>query len=617
MLRVLKKLFGRHVETRKGDGMVARFKAHIAGEGLETNVLAPDDAAVQQFESAGALSPPLPFDQLLALFFTSNALRQNVDAMSTNVDGFGWRPVPTLPGLLGPNRAKVVKQFQSMRGIELDDDAAQKLADEWKREAEQERHRLVHFFEYINHEDTFTDLRKKTRQDREVLGNGAWEWLRNREGALRVATHIPFVTVRLVALDKDSTKVEVFHKTDPVTIEKVTIRKRFRKFIQVQEQVVVWFKELGDPRLISARTGTVYETPEEMESHEPGARPATELLHFKIHAPNEAYGMPRYTGTLPEIIGSRLAAEVNVLYFENKSVPPLMMFVSGGRVAAESVDRIETFIRNNIKGGGENFHNILILEAEAEGEGKAAGQAKITVKPLTEAMNQDALFQKYDRNNIDKVGASFRIPGMLRGDVKELNRATAEVAKALAEEQVFQPEREDFDAVMNRKILPALGIRFWEFKTKAPITRDPVALSQIVARLVENAVMVPAEAREFVPEILGRDLDPMEADFLNRPLRLTLAMVRAQNAPGAAGVQAAEDDDAGKPNVGALAGSGLAAELKRIFPLARDAVLMRQVIEALEMREDLGAISAEELRSLIDGDGSADAESEPGSAPPA
>lgn len=614
MLRALRKLFGRHAETRNGEGgMVARFKAHIAGEGLETNVLAPDDAAMAEFEGAGALSPPLPFDQLLTLFFTSNALRQNIDAMATNVDGFGWRPVSTLPGLMGPNRAKVVKEFEAMRGRALSDDEAQKLADEWKQIAERERHRLVHFFEFINHDDTFTDLRKKTRQDRETLGNGAWEWQRNREQMLRVATYIPFVTVRLCPLDKQSTPVEVPHKTDPVTIEHVTIKKRFRKFIQVQEQVAVYFKEFGDPRVMSSKTGAVYKTPADLEREEPGVRAATELLHFKIHAPNEAYGMPRWTGTLPEVIGSRLAAEVNVLYFENKSVPPLMMFVSGGRVASDSVGKIESFIRNNIKGGGENYHNILIIEAEAEGEGKAAGNAKITVKPLTEAINQDALFQKYDRNNIDKVGASFRIPGMLRGDSKELNRSTAEVAKSLAEEQVFQPEREDFDAVMNRKVLPALGIRFWEFKTKAPITRDPDTLSKIVARLTENAVMTPGEAREFVPEVLGRELDHIDEDFLKRPLRMTLALIRAQNVPGAPGVN---EGDAPQ-GLAAGAAEGLESDLKRLYPLASDAVKVRQLIEAIEMRGDLGGISADELRRLVDGDGSSDPETNSDSAPTA
>jgi capsid portal protein len=72
------------------------------------------------------------------------------------------------------------------------------------------------------------------------------------------------------------------------------------------------------------------------------------------------------------VLGSRQMEEVNYLYFENKSVPPLALLVSGGRLADASVPRIQRFIEENIK-GKNNFHSILILEAEgADGWPKAA-----------------------------------------------------------------------------------------------------------------------------------------------------------------------------------------------------------------------------------------------------
>ena len=49
-------------------------------------------------------------------------------------------------------------------------------------------------------------------------------------------------------------------------------------------------------------------------------------------------------------------------------------------------------------------------------------------------------------------------------DSKDFNRATAESALRFAEDQVFQPERDEFDFLMNRKVLADMGIRFWRFR---------------------------------------------------------------------------------------------------------------------------------------------------------
>ncbi len=208
LLRKIGHLVTGKAEAAAPDGVLARFKAHVMGDAVPaSNVLAPDDAAIQQYEEAGALSPPLPFDSLVLLYLTANSLRQNVDAMATNVDGFGWRPVLTLQGLFGERAVDAVRELHAAKGTELTEDQAKATVEEWRREAIRERHRMTHFFESLNPEETFTAMRKKTRQDLEVLGNGAWEWRRNKIGALALAVHVPFVTVRLLPLDEKAIDV--------------------------------------------------------------------------------------------------------------------------------------------------------------------------------------------------------------------------------------------------------------------------------------------------------------------------------------------------------------------------------------------------------------------------
>jgi PBSX family phage portal protein len=249
----------------------------------------------------------------------------------------------------------------------------------------------------------------------------------------------------------------------------VPARRRLRRYVQVQGTDRVYFKAFGDPRSISKRTGAVFPSVEALRRADRSDGPATELLHFAIHSPRTPYGVPRWVGALLSVLGSRQMEGVNYLYFENKSVPPLALLISGGRLSESSVPRIERFIEENLK-GRTNFHKILILEAEG---GQGENRARIELRPLTDAQQQDALFQVYDERNIDKVGGAFRLPRLLRGESKDFNRATAESALRFAEDQVFQPERDEFDYLINRELLADMGIRFWRFRSQTPVTRDP------------------------------------------------------------------------------------------------------------------------------------------------
>jgi capsid portal protein len=225
------------------------------------------------------------------------------------------------------------------------------------------------------------------------------------------------------------------------------------------------------------------------------------------------------------VLGSRSSEEVNYLYFENKSVPPLALLVSGGRLSDASIPRIERFIEENLK-GKENFHKILILEAEGAGGSGENARAKVELHPLTDAQQQDALFQIYDERNNDKIGSSFRLPRLLRGDSRDFNKSVAESQLRFAEDQVFQPERDEFDYLMNRRLLADMGIRFWRFRSQTPVTRDPERLTDMVEKLVRVGVLTPEEGRLLASDIFNREFRKLGDDWVRRPITLTLAGIQ-------------------------------------------------------------------------------------------
>jgi len=467
------------------------------------------------------------------LFEHSNALRQNVDAYGTNIDGFGHRLEPAIDFDADDADRRVAECIYLERLAEAPEGAAAQVQeptdDEVKtrrRELVQlarvERSRLGTFFEGCCFDHSLVELRRRTRQDLEVTGNAYWEVLRNARGEIARLVHVPAYTMRLLPLDPSPVEVEEAVRVSPVTLERVKSRQRLRRFVQVQYGQRTFFKSLGDPRVMSRVTGQVATSVEALPSNDGSA---SEILHFSIHSPRSPYGVPRWIGAMLAVLGSRQAEEVNYLYFENKSVPPLALLVSGGRLSEASVPRIERFIEENLK-GKKNFHKVLILEAEGGSTATDAARTKIELRPLTEAQQQDALFSAYDERNMDKVGQTFRMPQLLRGDSRSFNRSVAEAMLRFAEDQVFQPERDEFDHVINRKLLGDMGIRFWRFRSQTPATRDPERMTDMVEKLVRVGVLTPEEGRLLASDIFNREFAKLGADWTKRPITLTLAGIQ-------------------------------------------------------------------------------------------
>lgn len=421
-------------EATEGLGeAVALVKARLVGRDrvADSNVVQAVDEAERVFLGTGAIPPPYDPETLCVLLENSNSLRQNIDAYVTNIDAFGHRfePVVDLEASDADQRIANALAIERARNgaagaAPTPDEVAAK-----KREVadlmRMERSRLENFFEYCCVESSFATLRRRTRLDVELLGNGYWEVLRNGAGELVQFVYVPGFTVRLLPLDPDLVEIDHKVKISDLSFDTVRVRCRFRRYVQVFESQTVFFKELGDPRVVSRKSGRVFQTVEEMLGADPSDGPATEIIHFRVHNPRSAYGVPRWIGNLLAVLGSRQAEEVNFLYFQNKSVPPLAILVSGGRLSAQSIPRIESFIEEHIK-GKKNFHKVLILEAEPAGSGGAiehTGRLKIELRPLTAAQHSDALFQNYDIANQDKVGQSFRLPRLLRGNMQDFNRA--------------------------------------------------------------------------------------------------------------------------------------------------------------------------------------------------
>lgn len=540
-------------------------KASVVGGGSSESAA---EALAQLFSSeensGNVVAPPYDFKKMYQLYEMSGVLRPNVEAYMTNIESFGHHFTPNIDlsaeeateriadalyyeHYLAAQRGEDPSVVDESEVPEPSDDEVAEYKKKLRRVARLEYAQLKTFFDFAPLDLSFTELRRRTRQDLEVIGNAWWEVTRNQLGEVANFHYTRPIHMRLTNLDEDETLIEEYVRVTDISWRTVERGKRFRRFVMVQpNKPPKYFKEFGDPRIISRDSGKVYKTVEKMKKEEEKTtEPATEMIHWLIYSPDSIYGIPRWVPNLPAVLGSRELDEVNLNYFKNNVVPPLALLVSGGRFGKGVATKIEEFIEEHLK-GRKGLHRILVLEAEgqkATGEPGPKAVPQVKFVPLRDVQQTDALFQNYDKRNEEKIGKSFRLPRILRGDDSAINRATAYASLRFAEEQVFEPERESFDSYINREIFPILGITFWAFRSNAPVTRDPEKMVDMVRGLVKDGILLPKEGRELASDIFNRQFIELSEDWTNRPLPMTLAQLRGPNNDPEPEPPAPEPDD--------------------------------------------------------------------------
>jgi capsid portal protein len=201
----------------------------------------------------------------------------------------------------------------------------------------------------------------------------------------------------------------------------------------------------------------------------------------------------------------------------------LALLVSGGSLAEGTDKIIGQYLEENVK-GAKSFSSILIIEAESDPSEHLGikSNTKMEFKDLTMSQRGDGLFLEYTENCAKNIQSAFRIPPLYIGRVGDYNKATAETARAIAEEQIFIPERTEFDAKINRTVLADMGINYWKFESLGPKLANKLTLTDIIDKLSDSA-LTPREQRIVIRDILNMELpDSPGAEWMDKPIKLTI-----------------------------------------------------------------------------------------------
>lgn len=461
------------------------------------------------------IEPPYNPAILQSLCSENNTLGPCIEAMVTNIDQTGFL-------------------IEKKEGKTSPKDPTKKKLESW--------------FDEVFPGLSFEALRVKVRRDLEKTGNGYIEVLRNLEGKVVFLRHIASRTFRCMRLDAPiMAEKELFR--DGVSV-KIPVMVRERRYAQMVGATWIYFREFGSTRHVDCVNGGW----ERENSPLPVNQRGTEVIHVQVNPHHYTpYGMPRWEGQIPSVLGSRRAEEFNLEFFETGGVPPALITLAGGAMTEEARKSLE--MQFNAK--NRSKHRVAILEVQStSGSLDTASKVDVAVHTFGSERQSDAMFDAYDNKCHLRVRRAFRIPPLFLGEVESFNFATAFASYLVAENQVFRPEREAFDEMVNRLLMPEIGGEGYVYRSKNLSVTDIQTKLAGIQLAAATQHVDPKQIVEAINEIADLDLTPTE-EPVQPPGGAPGAIPGQEGAPGAPGDGKTADGRPKPPSAGVVPGGAL------------------------------------------------------------
>lgn len=430
------------------------------------------------YAAADWISPPSDLRGLRNLVKHSTILPQCIRAYKNNIAGFGI----------------------GIRYIE-DAEETSEMAAEFSRAQE--------IIELLNIEQDTKEVFEDIIEARETYGIAYLEVIRNVAGEVVQIEFVKETPTILKTRPLDPYISTVYYHHGQQTERK----KRYCKYRQDIGGKTVFFKEFGDPRIMDRRDGEYLKEGESLDLE----YQANEIMEFAIGT--EPYGEVRWIGQILGVDGSRRAETLNNNYFTNGRHTPLLIMIEGGTLTDESFEKLQQYI-NDIKGEAGQ-HAFLLLETEAS-DGRTdfdqQEKPKITVKDLASVLQKDELFQGYLDNNRRKVQSAFQLPDLYVAYTTDFNRATAQTAQEVTEEQVFQPERRSLAWAINNRLLNGYQFQHVEAYFLEPDITNPDDLYKLLTVANNAGGVTPNFAKRIIYEAFGEQAEDYPEEWGDTPL---------------------------------------------------------------------------------------------------
>ena len=377
--------------------------------------------------------PPYNPVSLKRLTQANNKLLQCVQAMEVNVDGTGF----------------------SFVAVDSDTEIS-----------EEDFQRLTDFFSEPYPNEGFIEQRRRLRNDLESTGNAYLSIIENFNGEVVACQVLPSANVRVGKSSKITMRDFVVRRNGADLKLSLPVKEDIYSYKEYG--VTYYYLAYGTTQYINKNTGQI--SAETLPLSLMGGK----VIHFKmVDDPTSNYGVPRWVNQIPSVIGSRKAEEQNLELLDNGGIPSAIIFLKGGA----AVDDAHKTLTGFLSGGYETNRAVAVTVQSTEGTIDSAGKVDVQVERFGSESVQDSMYQNYQKDCKDNLRLAFRLPPLFTGETQDFSYATAYISYMVAEAQVFKPERDAFDEIINNTIVKALGV------TTARFQSNPISLSDATEQL--------------------------------------------------------------------------------------------------------------------------------------
>ena len=373
----------------------------------------------QETKDSGTVVQPMYDPSTLYYVASTTPVMPLVDAMQTNIEKTGHTIISTEPDA-DPSDAE---------------------------QAEGDRAKALFAAPYPG--VSMLDIRKEIRGDLEIVGYSGLRVIRNLAGEIAFLKHVPARNLRVIKSKKEH-KETVTVERPPLTSASLPVVRR--RFVVMSGTTKEYLREFGATRKLNRKTG-------KWSEETPAEQAADDLIFFTLKSiPGSPYGAPRWLSAVINALGARDADEQNLELLKSGGVPHTLITLVGGMLSNESREQLE----NHFSSEGNKRGRVAIVEVANLGgtlDGKET-PAKVEVSKFGSADLNDSMFREYIQYCTARVQHAFRLGGVFLGIVADANRSNAEAQYLAGEQQVFHPERQDFDAKIDSTIMAEIAPKF-------------------------------------------------------------------------------------------------------------------------------------------------------------
>lgn len=366
------------------------------------------------------------------------------------------------------------------------------------------------------------------RQDYHSVGWSCLEILANAEGDPVGLAHVPANTVRVRKQRTDEDDDRAIDHEAPSGFAA-------RGYVQVRRGRRRFFGVAGDryrgradndsrePLFVDRETGDVAAGSADALDN----RPANELLFVKNPSPIEDdYGVPDWVSAIRTITADEAAKDYNREFFDNDTIPRMVIKVTGGELTEES----KRDLKQMLHGLREESHRTVILEVE-----KFASQldedVEIEIEPLGQGISEEMDFKAFREKNEHEIAKVHEVPPIKIGITETSNRSNSAVQDREFALEVIQPEQHKFAERLYRILhQQAFGVFDWTIEFELRGADQPKEDAEVARRkisAVRGAIPVdraldmigedplpedhPVDGQTLVVDV-GRDTQPVDTE---------------------------------------------------------------------------------------------------------